>query len=223
MIEVLEKYEFEEQRGTTLIATRADRRRAALITPWNWPINQIACKVAPALAAGCTMVLKPTEVAPLNAILFAEILHDAGVPAGRLQPRERRRPDGRRGDRRAPRRRHGVVHRLDARRHRGGAQAAAPTVKRVAQELGGKSANIILDDADFAAAVAGGMMGCVDEQRPVVQRADAHARAGVAPRRGRGDREGDRGAGHGRRPVRGSGTRDRAGRERGAVRRRSRA
>ena len=81
MIKVLESYPFEEQRGTTLIR-REPIGVCGLITPWNWPINQIACKVAPALAAGCTMVLKPTEIAPLNAILFAEILHEAGVPAG---------------------------------------------------------------------------------------------------------------------------------------------
>ena len=71
-----------------------------MITPWNWPLNQIACKVAPALAAGCTMVLKPSEVAPLNAIIFAEILDAAGVPAGRVQPRQRRRRQRRRAARR---------------------------------------------------------------------------------------------------------------------------
>src|SRR5262249_58566577 len=81
MISVLEKYELEEQRGRTRIR-REPIGVCGLITPWNWPINQIACKVAPALAAGCTMVLKPTEIAPLNAILFAEVLHSAGVPAG---------------------------------------------------------------------------------------------------------------------------------------------
>ena len=90
------------------------------------------------------MVLKPSEVAPLNAILFAEVMHEAGVPAGRVQPGQRRRPGGRRGDVRASRHRHDVVHRLDARRHRWWPRRRADTVKRVAQELGGKSANILL-------------------------------------------------------------------------------
>ena len=79
--QVLADFEFEEQAGSTLVV-REPIGVCALITPWNWPINQIACKVAPALAAGCTMVLKPSEVAPLNAILFAEVLDEAGVPAG---------------------------------------------------------------------------------------------------------------------------------------------
>ena len=78
---VLENYEFQKEQNGTLIA-KEPVGVCGLITPWNWPINQIACKVAPALAAGCTMVLKPSEVAPLNAALFAEILDDAGVPAG---------------------------------------------------------------------------------------------------------------------------------------------
>ena len=143
---VLKTFEFEEARGRTTIV-REPVGVVGMITPWNWPINQIACKVAPALAAGCTIVLKPTEVAPLNAICSPN--HARGRRAARrLQSRQRRRPDRRRGDRLAPRHRHGVVHRLDARRHPG-RDHAAPTVKRVTQELGGKSANIILDDADF--------------------------------------------------------------------------
>ena len=119
-----------------------------LITPWNWPLNQVASKVAPALATGCTVVLKPSEIAPLSAMLLAEIIHDAGRAGRRVQSRQRRRSHGRRGDRRASRHRHGLVHRLD----RAGirvAKLAADTVKRVAQELGGKSANIILPDADL--------------------------------------------------------------------------
>ncbi len=131
----------------------------ALITPWNWPINQIAAKVAPALAAGCTMVLKPTEIAPLNAILFAEVLHEAGVPPGVFNlvngdgpgvgTMLSKHPDvdmvSFTGSTRA-----GVLV----------AQNAAPTVKRVTQELGGKSANIILDDADFQKVIAAGMKTC---------------------------------------------------------------
>src|SRR5580692_431110 len=81
MIEVLETYPFEEVQGTTLIA-REPIGVVGLITPWNWPINQIVCKVAPSIAAGCTMVLKPSEVAPLNAVIWSEVMHAAGVPAG---------------------------------------------------------------------------------------------------------------------------------------------
>ncbi|MDX2169540.1 MAG: aldehyde dehydrogenase family protein, partial [Deltaproteobacteria bacterium] len=80
-LQILQTYEFVQNKGGTRIV-REPVGVCGFITPWNWPVNQIACKVAPALAAGCTMVLKPTEIAPLNAILFAEILHDAGVPAG---------------------------------------------------------------------------------------------------------------------------------------------
>jgi len=149
---VLATFEFEREMGTTLVR-REPIGVCALITPWNWPINQIACKVAPALAAGCTMVLKPSEVAPLNAILFAEILDEAGVPAGVFNLVN--------GD--------GVTVGSALSSHpdvdmvsftgstRAGievAKNAAPTVKRVSQELGGKSANIILDDADFEQAIA---------------------------------------------------------------------
>ncbi|KFG97797.1 aldehyde dehydrogenase [Burkholderia paludis] len=131
----------------------------ALITPWNWPINQIVCKVAPALAAGCTMVLKPSEIAPFSAILFAEILHEAGVPPGVFNLV------------------HGYGHEVgDAlSRHpdvdmvsftgstRAGvevAKAAADTVKRVHQELGSKSPNLILPDADIDDAVTRGVRSC---------------------------------------------------------------
>ena len=158
MIAVLEKYPFEEQRGTTRIR-REPIGVCGLITPWNWPINQIACKVAPALAAGCTMVLKPTEIAPLNAILFAEILHAAGVPAGVFNLVNGDGPTVGQAIAEHP----GVDMVSFTGSTRAGievARAAAPTVKRVSQELGGKSANIILDDADFAAAVGGGTMGC---------------------------------------------------------------
>jgi aldehyde dehydrogenase (NAD+) len=158
MVEVLGRYPFEEQRGTTLIR-REPIGVCALITPWNWPINQIACKVAPALAAGCTMVLKPTEIAPLNAILFAEILHTAGVPAGVFNLVNGDGPTVGQALAEHP----GVDMVSFTGSTRAGievARAAAPTVKRVAQELGGKSANIILDDADFASAVGGGTMGC---------------------------------------------------------------
>lgn len=152
---VLRAYAFEELRGTTMLQ-KTPIGVCGLITPWNWPMNQIACKVAPALATGCTMILKPSEVAPFSAIVFAEILHAAGVPAGVFNLVN---GDGA-----------GVGAAIAAHPEvdmvsftgstRAGievARAAAPTVKRVHQELGGKSPNIILPDADFARAVTGGV------------------------------------------------------------------
>jgi aldehyde dehydrogenase (NAD+) len=158
IINILKGYEFESVRGTTLIS-REPVGVCGFITPWNWPINQIMCKVAPALAAGCTMVLKPSEIAPLNAILFAEVLHAAGVPKGvfnlvngdgaTVGQRIASHPDvdmvSFTGSTRA-----GILV----------AKAAADTVKRVQQELGGKSANIVLPDADLKKAVSGGVQGC---------------------------------------------------------------
>jgi aldehyde dehydrogenase (NAD+) len=157
-IQILESYEFEELRGTTLIR-REPIGVCGLITPWNWPVNQIMCKVAPALAAGCTMVLKPTELAPLNAILLAEVFHAAGVPAGVFNLVNGDGPTVGQAIASHP----GIDMVSFTGSTRAGievARAAAPTVKRVTQELGGKSANIVLDDADLAAVVAGGVMGC---------------------------------------------------------------
>jgi len=154
-LEVLKKYEFEEVRGSTLIR-REPVGVCGFITPWNWPINQIACKVAPAIAAGCTMVLKPSELSPLNAIIFAEIMHEAGVPKGVFNLVNGDGP----GVGEALARHPGIDMMSFTGSTRAGvlvAKAAADTVKRVAQELGGKSANIILDDADLSSAVAGGM------------------------------------------------------------------
>ena len=149
---ILRNYEFEELKGTTLLR-KEPVGVCGFITPWNWPLNQIACKVAPAIAAGCTMVLKPSEISPVDAILFAEILHEAGVPAGVFNLVNGDGP--------------GVGASLSAHPDvdmmsftgstRAGvlvAQAAAPTVKRVAQELGGKSPNIVLPNADLKKAVA---------------------------------------------------------------------
>ena len=158
MIRVLEHFQFEEVRGATLMR-KEPVGVCGLITPWNWPMNQIACKVAPALAAGCTMVLKPSEIAPLSAYLFAQILHEAGLPRGvfnmvngdgaTVGAAISSHPDvamvSFTGSTRA-----GVAV----------ATAAAPSVKRVTQELGGKSANIILDDADFETAVKDGVQTC---------------------------------------------------------------
>jgi aldehyde dehydrogenase (NAD+) len=149
---VLADYEFERELGTTLVV-REPIGVCGLITPWNWPLNQISCKVAPALAAGCTMVLKPSEVAPLDAILFAEILDQAGVPAGVFNLVHGDGIDV--GQALAS---HPDVDMMSfTGSTRAGvevARAAAPTVKRVTQELGGKSANVILDDADLATVVA---------------------------------------------------------------------
>ena len=155
---VLKTFEFEEPRGRTMIV-REPVGVVGMITPWNWPINQIACKVAPALAAGCTIVLKPTEVAPMNAILFTEILHEAGVPAGVFNLVNGDGPTVGAAIASHP----GIDMVSFTGSTRAGVQVAinaAPTVKRVTQELGGKSANIILDDADFQTAVAGGVSGC---------------------------------------------------------------
>lgn len=156
-LEVLKNYEFEEDIGTSHVI-KEPAGVCALITPWNWPLNQITCKVAPALAAGCTMVLKPSEVAPLNAVIFAEILDAAGVPAGVFNLINGDGPGVG-----APLSSHPDVDMVSfTGSTRAGievARNAAPTVKRVAQELGGKSANIILDDADFAKSISRDVFG----------------------------------------------------------------
>jgi aldehyde dehydrogenase (NAD+) len=158
MVKVLENFKFEELKGTTLMKQEAIGV-CAMITPWNWPMNQIVCKVAPALAAGCTMVLKPSEIAPLSAYLFAKILHDAGVPPGVFNLVNGKGPVV--GSALAS---HPDVDMISftgsTRAGVAVASAAAPTVKRVTQELGGKSANIILDDADLGAAVIEGVQSC---------------------------------------------------------------
>ena len=158
MAEVLKTYAFEHAKGTSLIV-REPIGVVGLITPWNWPLNQITCKVAPAIAAGCTMVLKPSEVAPLNAIIFAEILHDAGVPAGVFNLVNGTGPVVGQAIAAHP----GIDMVSFTGSTRAGilvAKAAADTVKRVAQELGGKSANILFPDADFDVAVSKGVAGC---------------------------------------------------------------
>lgn len=150
-------YAFEEPLGTTMLR-REPVGVCALITPWNWPMNQIATKVAPALAAGCTMVLKPSELAPLNAVILTEIIHEAGAPAGVFNLIH---GDGEGVG--APLTAHPGVDMVS---FTGSTRAgiaishnAAATIKRVALELGGKSANIILPDADFAKAVRDGVKG----------------------------------------------------------------
>jgi aldehyde dehydrogenase (NAD+) len=159
-IDVLKDFEFAEMHGTTQIV-KEPIGPCALITPWNWPINQIAVKVAPALAAGCTMVLKPSEIAPFDAMLFAEILHEAGVPAGVFNLVNGDGPTV--GEALSSHPDIAMVSFTGSTRAGVSvAQNAAATVKRVAQELGGKSANIILDDADFGKAVGRGASACFE-------------------------------------------------------------
>ena len=152
---LLENFAFEEQRGGTLIR-REPIGVCGFITPWNWPVNQIALKVLPALAAGCTMVLKPSEIAPFSGAIFAEIIDAAGVPAGVFNLVNGDGP--------------GVGQAIAGHPDidmvsftgstRGGvavAATAAGTVKRVSQELGGKSPNVILDEASLENGVTSGM------------------------------------------------------------------
>ncbi len=174
-------YAFVTHRGDMAIVREAIGV-CGLITPWNWPLYQITAKVGPALAAGCTVVLKPSELSPLSALLFAEVMHDAGTPPGvfnlvngsgpAVGAALAEHPDvdmiSITGSTRA-----GVLV----------AQAAAPTVKRVAQELGGKSPNLILPDAELARAVPRRRGGRLPQRRPILQRADAHDRASRAPRK----------------------------------------
>jgi aldehyde dehydrogenase (NAD+) len=154
-IEVLKNFKFDEDRGTTRIV-KEPIGVCGMITPWNWPINQIACKVVPALATGCTMVLKPSEEAPFSGYLWAEVMHAAGVPAGVFNL-----INGTGADVGAAISSHPDIDMVSfTGSTRAGievAKAAAPTVKRVAQELGGKSPNIILEDADMKSAVARGV------------------------------------------------------------------
>lgn len=158
MMKTLEEFEFSYPRGGSLVV-KEGIGVVGLITPWNWPLNQITAKVAPAIAAGCTMILKPSEIAPLNAVIFAEVMDAAGVPKGVFNLVN---GDG-----------VGVGTALSSHPDidmisftgstRAGVQvakAAADSVKRVHQELGGKSANIVLPDADLDAAVKRGVAEC---------------------------------------------------------------
>lgn len=157
-IEVLKNFDFVHVQGTTAVV-HEPVGVVGMITPWNWPINQIMCKVAPALAAGCTMVLKPSEIAPLNALLMAEVLHEAGVPPGVFNLINGDGP----GVGEALSAHPGVDMMTFTGSTRAGiavAKAAANSVKRVAQELGGKSSNIVLDDADLQKAVTQGVQAC---------------------------------------------------------------
>ena len=157
-IQAMRTFPFEYMQGSTRIV-HEPIGVVGMITPWNWPMNQVAAKVAPALATGCTMVLKPSELSPLSALVFAEVLHEAGVPKGVFNLVNGDGPTV------------GAVLSshpdIDMVSFTGStragiavAQAAAPTVKRVHQELGGKSPNIVLRSADFGAAVRGGVEKC---------------------------------------------------------------
>jgi aldehyde dehydrogenase (NAD+) len=155
---VLANYKFEERMGNGIVR-REPIGVCGLITPWNWPLNQVASKVAPALATGCTVVLKPSEIAPLSAMLFAEIVAAAGLPPGVFNLVNGDGPTVGEAIAGHPE--------IDMVSFTGSttagvrvAKLAADTVKRVAQELGGKSANIILADADLKAAVIEGVHAC---------------------------------------------------------------
>jgi len=151
MIEVLKTFKFEELRGNTRLV-QEPVGVCALITPWNWPMNQVAAKVVPALAAGCTMVLKPSEYAPFSAILWAKVMHEAGVPGGVFNL-----INGDGGNVGSPLSSHREVDMVSftgsTRAGTEVAKNAAASVKRVHQELGGKSPNVLLDDADLERAV----------------------------------------------------------------------
>src|ERR1700723_28933 len=158
VVRILGYFKFEELHGTTLMR-KEPIGVCGLITPWNWPMNQIVCKVAPAIAAGCTVVLKPSEMAPLSAYLFAQILDEAGVPPGVFNLVNGDGPTVGAAIAAHP----DIAMVSFTGSTRGGisvALAAAPTVKRVTQELGGKSAHIILEDADLDSAVKQGAQSC---------------------------------------------------------------
>ena len=158
ILKVLESFEFARDHGTTRVV-REPIGVCAMIVPWNWPMNQMACKVAPAIAAGCTMVLKASELAPGPAIILAEILHESGVPPGVFNLLHGRGPVV--GAALAA---HPDVDMISFTGSTSAgiavAQHAAPSVKRVGQELGGKSANILLEGIDFEDAVTRGVMLC---------------------------------------------------------------
>ena len=194
-IEILKTFKFEEDRGPTMIV-KEPIGVCGFITPWNWPLNQIVCKVAPAIATGCTMVLKPSEVAPFSGHIFAEIMHAAGVPAGVFNLVNGDGPTVGAAHVQPPGRGHGLLHRLDPRRDRGGQGRRRRPSSAWRQELGGKSPNIVLDDDAFAKGVGRGVARDDDQLRPDLQR--PHPHAGPQDAHGRGDHGRPRG---GRRAI----------------------
>ncbi len=152
------EFEYDQKVGNSVV-TREPVGVVAAITPWNYPLNQITLKVAPALAAGCTVVLKPSEVAPINAFILADVIHEAGLPAGVFNLVTGLGPVV--GEALA---RHPEVDMVSftgsTRAGKRVSEVGAQTVKRIALELGGKSASIVLDDADFEKAVKGSVSNC---------------------------------------------------------------
>jgi aldehyde dehydrogenase (NAD+) len=158
MGKLLETYDFEETLGSTVVVKEPVGVVGA-ITPWNYPLHQVALKVAPALAAGCTVVLKPSEVAPLSAFMLADVIHEVGLPPGVFNlvsgygPVVGEAVVG-----------HPEVDMVSftgsTRAGRRIAELASQTIKRVALEMGGKSPNVILDDADLEQAITAGLGGC---------------------------------------------------------------
>jgi aldehyde dehydrogenase (NAD+) len=155
---LLDTFEFEEEIGNSLVVKEPVGVVGA-ITPWNYPLHQIICKVGGALAAGCTIVLKPSEVAPLNAFILAEIVHEVGLPSGVFNLVTGTGPEV--GEAIAA---HPDVDMVSftgsTRAGKRVAEVASQTVKRVSLELGGKSANVVLDDADFETVIPKGLFAC---------------------------------------------------------------
>ena len=201
-VEMLSSYAFDGEQIANSLVVREPVGVVGAITPWNYPLHQVVAKVAAALAAGCTLVLKPSEVAPLAAYALAEVIHEVGLPPGVFNMVSGTGPVV--GEAiAAPRGRgHGLLHRVESTPGAGVAELAARSVKRVALELGGKSPNVILPDADLATAVKVGVakafinsgQTCNALTRMLVHR-DASRRGGGA--RGQGRREI-----HRRRPLR---------------------
>ena len=154
-LKALKEFEFETVKDDMILRHEAIGV-CGLITPWNWPLNQISAKVSPALAAGCTMILKPSEISPITGLIWTEVMHEAGVPAGVFNLINGNGPDV--GEAMSSHKDIDMMSFTGS--TRGGiavAKASADTVKRVGQELGGKSANVILSDSDIAKAVADGI------------------------------------------------------------------
>ena len=186
MAELVEQFAWEDQVGNSVVV-REPVGVVAAITPWNYPLHQIAAKVAPALAAGCTVVLKPSEVAPLNAFLLAEVIDEVGLPAGVFNLVSGTGPVV--GEALAA---HPEVDMVSftgsTRAGKRVAEVAAATVKRVALELGGKSANVILPDADFERAVSTGVTMCYLNSGQTCSALTRMLVPRRPPGRGRGDR-----------------------------------
>jgi aldehyde dehydrogenase (NAD+) len=159
-IRSLSNHEFEYMHGEFIIR-HEPIGVCGLITPWNWPVNQVVSKLAPCIASGCTAILKPSEIAPLSSMVIAEILHEAGVPAGVFNLVNGMGPVV--GEAMSV---HPDIDMMSfTGSTRGGvavAKASADSVKRVSQELGGKSANIILDDDNFEKSISDGVSLCMD-------------------------------------------------------------